>query len=103
MNPTSYHRVANGKMGQSKNVVLGQWSRLNLSIKWSMVKVNFCQVKTLTAASDRPTVCMRVTPPWLVGDFDSFAMEESRNSSFLAPQDEDAYVRKIRPSMVIKY
>ena len=40
---------------------LSQWSRSNLSNK-SMVKVNFCQVNTLTAVSYRPTVCMRVTP-----------------------------------------
>ena len=34
-------------------------------------------------------------------DFNSFAMEESRKSSFLASQDED--VNKIRTSMVSKY
>ena len=37
----------------------------------------------------------------LVGDFNSFAMEESRKSSFLASQDED--VSKIQTSVVIKY
>ena len=37
----------------------------------------------------------------LVGDFNSFAMEESRKSSFLAYQDED--LSKIQTSMVIKY
>ena len=34
-------------------------------------------------------------------DFNSFAMEESRKSSFLASQDED--VSKIRTTMVRKY
>ena len=37
----------------------------------------------------------------LVGDFNSFAMEESRESSFLASRDEN--VNKIWTSMVIKY
>ena len=37
----------------------------------------------------------------LVGDFNSFAMEESCKSSFLASQDED--VSKIHTSMVIGY
>ena len=37
----------------------------------------------------------------LVGDFNSFAMEESCKSSFLASQDEDA--NKIQTSMIIKY
>ena len=37
----------------------------------------------------------------LVGGLNSFAMEESRESSFLASQDED--VSKIQTSMVIKY
>ena len=35
------------------------------------------------------------------GDFNSFAIEESRKSSFLASQDEDA--SKMRTSMVSKY
>ena len=47
--------------GLSENLVLSQWSRLNLSNK-STVKVNFCQVKTLTVVADQPTVCMHVTP-----------------------------------------
>ena len=50
------------KRGLNKNLVLGQWSRSILSNK-STAKVNFCQVKTMTTAADRPTVCMHVTPP----------------------------------------
>ena len=37
----------------------------------------------------------------LVGDFNSFAMEESRKSSLLSSQDKD--VSKIQTTMVIKY
>ena len=40
-----------------------QWSRIQLNNK-STVKIDLSQVKTLTAVTDLPTVCMCVTSPY---------------------------------------